>query len=117
MEALIGRLEEIAEGRPHRFDMGRISVCVVRRGDHLYALYDSCPHRQARLSDGTVSGTSVPSAVGVVEYGRDGEILRCPWHGWEFDATDGRALHDPQRQRVRSYRVRVDNGDVYVSTR
>jgi nitrite reductase/ring-hydroxylating ferredoxin subunit len=117
VETRVGRLDELPEGRPRRFEAGRVSVCLVRKGADVYALYDQCPHRQAHLSDGRVDGTAVPSDVGVVEFGRDGEILRCPWHGWEFDVTTGRSLHDPDRQRVRSYRVRVEAGEVYVAMR
>jgi 3-phenylpropionate/trans-cinnamate dioxygenase ferredoxin subunit len=41
-------------------------------------------------------------------YERGGEILRCPWHGWEFDLRDGRSVVDPERTRVRSYPVEVE---------
>lgn len=34
-----------------------------------------------------------------------GEVLTCPWHGWEFDVCTGRALANPQA-RVRAYPVR-----------
>jgi 3-phenylpropionate/trans-cinnamate dioxygenase ferredoxin subunit len=36
-------------------------------------------------------------------------ILRCPWHGWEFDLTTGRSVFNPHRTRVRSYRVSVES--------
>jgi nitrite reductase/ring-hydroxylating ferredoxin subunit len=29
------------------------------------------------------------------DYGLDGCILRCPWHGWEFDLRTGEHLVDP----------------------
>jgi nitrite reductase (NADH) small subunit len=109
------RTDEIAEGQAKGFEVGRRRLVLVRSHGRFYALNDQCPHRAARLSDGTVGGTAVPSDVGVVEYGRDGEILRCPWHGWEFDITNGCSLHDPGRQRVRSYPVHVEDGHVFVS--
>ena len=41
---------------------------------------------------------------------RPGEMLiRCPWHGWEFDLRTGQSWFDPERTRVRSYRVTVEN--------
>jgi 3-phenylpropionate/trans-cinnamate dioxygenase ferredoxin subunit len=114
MEQLIGRLEDFPEGKPWRFDTGRFSLCLVRRGERVFALYDQCPHRQANLSAGTVGGTAVPSEVGVFEYGRDGEILRCPWHGWEFDVRTGQSYCEPERIQVRSYPVEVAEGQRVV---
>ena len=51
-------------------------------------------------------------SAGPGEYARgtDGEIIRCPWHGWEFDVRTGRSWFDPERTRVRSYRTGVRSG-------
>ena len=38
---------------------------------------------------------------------RPGEIIRCPWHAWEFDLRTGASWFDPERKRVRSYEVEV----------
>lgn len=108
------RADEVPEGKPRPFTAGRVNVVLLRKGDQFYALNDRCPHRQAMLSYGLVRGTSLPSEVGVIRYGRAGEILQCPWHGWEFDITDGRSLHDPAHDRVRAYPVTVRDGGVYV---
>lgn len=40
-------------------------------------------------------------------WGREGEILRCPWHGWEFDITTGKSVFNPHRMRVKSFTVTV----------
>jgi nitrite reductase/ring-hydroxylating ferredoxin subunit len=45
---------------------------------------------------------------------RDGQIVRCPWHQWEFDLTNGHTLADPTR-KIRTYRVDVDDGEVYLT--
>jgi 3-phenylpropionate/trans-cinnamate dioxygenase ferredoxin subunit len=39
-------------------------------------------------------------------------MVRCPWHGWEFDLRTGRSWFDPERTRVRSYPVTVHRGVV-----
>ena len=36
-------------------------------------------------------------------------MLRCPWHGWEFDILDGRSVFNPHRVRARSYEVLVES--------
>jgi nitrite reductase/ring-hydroxylating ferredoxin subunit len=110
MSTFVCRAEDVPEGEPHSFDAGRVRVCVVRRGDRFYALNDRCPHRQVALSAGTLGGTALPSEVGIVRYGRDGEILRCPWHGWEFDVRTGQSWFDPGQVRVRRYEVAVEPG-------
>jgi len=44
---------------------------------------------------------------------RAGEIIRCPWHLWEFDIATGRCLVDAEA-RVKTYPVSIENGDVIV---
>ena len=39
-----------------------------------------------------------------------GEILRCPWHGWEFDIRTGQSYCDPKKFRTRAYPVNVEPG-------
>jgi 3-phenylpropionate/trans-cinnamate dioxygenase ferredoxin subunit len=54
---------------------------------------------------------AMPSAPGEYVWAREGEILRCPWHGWEFDITTGRSIFNPHRMRVRTYEVTVEAAD------
>ena len=44
---------------------------------------------------------------------RDGEIIRCPWHLWEFEIATGRCLVD-SRARVKTYPVHVEEDRVVV---
>ncbi len=73
------------------------------------ALRNVCPHQGAPLCRGTVDGTAMPSHPGEHIWRRQGEILRCPWHGWEFDLLTGISLFD-QRYRVKTYRVELQDG-------
>jgi phthalate 4,5-dioxygenase len=76
-------------------------------GDGRWGLLDrACPHRGADLSFGRLEG--------------DG--LRCPFHGWKFDA-DGRCLETPaeplgsklcERIRQRSYPVVERSGVIFA---
>jgi nitrite reductase/ring-hydroxylating ferredoxin subunit len=40
-------------------------------------------------------------------------VLRCPWHGWEYDISTGRNLIDPSR-KLTTYPVTVEDGDLIV---
>jgi len=59
---------------------------------------------------------TLPSQPGEYLWGRDGEILRCPWHGWEFDLTNGRSIFNPHRVRVKVYAETVEAEDPSVET-
>jgi nitrite reductase/ring-hydroxylating ferredoxin subunit len=61
-----------------------------------------------------VCGTVLPTGERAFAYGRDGEILRCAWHGWEFEIATGRALVDPS-VRARTFPVAVVDGAVVVT--
>ena len=59
----------------------------------------------------------LPSATGEVEYGLQGRILRCPWHGYEFDlAAGGRAVFTSYKARLRMFPVTIDKGRIIVET-
>ncbi|BFT74624.1 Rieske (2Fe-2S) protein [Paenibacillus sp. P36] len=78
-----------------------------------YAWRNLCPHAAAPVCEGVVCGTRLPSLVYQYEYGRDQEILRCPWHGWEFGLTDGKHLVEGG-VKLRGYEVEVEGNDIYV---
>ena len=61
----------------------------------------------------TYRGT-LPSAPGEFRWGREGEILACPWHGWEFDLLTGKALADTRRH-LRLFPVTVEDDTVFVT--
>ena len=90
-------------------------LAVARTPDGEFrALRNKCPHQGAPLGRGFLTGTFLPSDYGEYQYGRESEIVRCPWHRWEFDSHTGQSLHDPDGCRVASYRLRIDGDDVVV---
>jgi nitrite reductase (NADH) small subunit len=66
------------------------------------------PARRGPVCQGRVAGTSLPSKVYEYIYGMEGRILRCPWHGWEFDLATGTHLVDPQT-RLKEIAVETDS--------
>ena len=98
------------------------SIGVFNVKGKYYALRNLCPHAGAELCRGIVTGMNESSGVGEYHWVRDGEILRCPWHGWEFDILTGRSVFAPESVRVKtyearvveSYRVDVDEGGMVV---
>lgn len=110
----LGPVDEWQPGDRRRVDIAGRAICVVRTDDSYYALNDTCPHHGASLSRGTVGGTMVASAPQTYEYGKENGIIRCPWHGWEFELASGCAMFDPNGMRVRTYPVKVVDERVVV---
>jgi nitrite reductase/ring-hydroxylating ferredoxin subunit len=105
---VVGTTDEIPPGGRTIVDIDGRSIGVFNVAGRYYALRNTCPHAGARLCEGTLSGLVTSSAPGEYTYERSEEILRCPWHGWEFDITTGRSWFDPARTRVRAYETTVE---------
>jgi nitrite reductase (NADH) small subunit len=105
---------ELPVGARRILRLGRRSIGVFNVAGRFYALHNGCPHKGGPLCEGRVCGTTLPAEGYTFVYGREGEIVRCAWHGWEFEIATGRALADP-RVRARTYPVAVENGQVVVT--
>jgi nitrite reductase (NADH) small subunit len=111
---VVCRASELAPGERLIVEVEGRSVGVFNVGGRFYALHNGCPHKGGPLCAGRVTGTALPTTDRAFTYGREGEILRCAFHGWEFEIATGRALADP-RVRARTYDAEVVDGDVTVS--
>jgi nitrite reductase (NADH) small subunit len=87
---------EIAPGGRKIVTVGRLEIGLFNVEGKVRAYRNACPHAGAPVCVGKISGTSLPSNVYEYIYGSEGCILRCPWHGWEFDLRTGQHLVDPQ---------------------
>ena len=107
----VGPQTDIAEGGVKIVEHGAISIGVFRVGGEFYALRNQCPHQGAPLCLGKLHTTHAPAAVGEFQPALPGRVLRCPWHGWEFDIVTGKGLYDA-RGRVKTYATRLDDQGV-----
>lgn len=95
--------------------IGRREIGILRRGDgRVQAVRNWCPHKGAPMCKFKPTGTMIPGPPGTLEWGHEGEILRCPWHGFEFNIDTGLRLYTESRMRLRIYPARVENGDIIV---
>jgi 3-phenylpropionate/trans-cinnamate dioxygenase ferredoxin subunit len=91
-----------------------ISIGVFNIGGKVFAVKNVCPHLGAPLCQGSIHATHGPSDVFAFQPDLAGRVLRCPWHGWEFDIVTGKALYD-RNSRVANYACEVnENGDIVV---
>ena len=101
-------VDELAVGKRKIVEINGRSIGVFNIDDQFYAVRNRCPHKGAPLCKGMVQGLVTGEEPGQFEIERDGEILRCPWHGWEFDLKTGGSVFNPHKMRVKSYEVSVE---------
>jgi len=85
-------------------------IAVFNIKGELFALLNRCPHQGGSLVDGHLIGLVEAPEPGRYCYSRPGEILRCPWHGWEFDVRTGKSWCEPSRIRTKAYEIAVEAG-------
>lgn len=107
---IVGRVSELVPGDRKIVETEGRSIGVFNVHGNFFAIRNSCPHQAAPLCLGSIKGMTMPSKPGEYIWARDGEILRCPWHGWEFDITTGRSIFNPHRMRVKAYDVTIEEG-------
>jgi nitrite reductase (NADH) small subunit len=110
----VGTLEDVRREGCRVVQIDGRPVAVLSVGDDFFAVSDRCPHRGAPMSAGSVGGTLVASAPQQFVYGRHERVLRCPWHGWEFDLESGRSILEPRRVGLRVFPVTCENGQVVL---
>ena len=66
------------------------------------------------MCEGNLTGLVLSDDPGHYNYIRRGEIIRCPWHGWEFDVRDGKSFCDPEKINLRTYGIEVADGQRVV---
>ena len=108
---IVCTVSEIPPGKRKIVEVGGRSIGVFNVNGEFSALRNSCPYQGGPLCIGRLAGTMLPSRPGEYRWGREGEKLPSPWHGWEFDVTNGKSVFNPHRTRVASYEVTVESGE------
>jgi 3-phenylpropionate/trans-cinnamate dioxygenase ferredoxin subunit len=106
---VVCRTSELPPGERRIVEVNGISIGVFNVKGEYYALHNRCPHKAAPLCLGVQRGLITGPEPYRYEVTRQDEIICCPWHGWEFDLTNGRSVFNPHRVRVRNYPVTVES--------
>jgi 3-ketosteroid 9alpha-monooxygenase subunit A len=101
--------DEIAPGQVHRMHyFGRDMVAWRARSGRVTVMDAYCEHLGAHLGYG-----------GSVQAGESGDVIQCPFHGWQWD-TEGRNVCIPYEprpnrgKRMRTYPAVERNESVYL---
>ena len=106
-QVVVCQADEVTVGGCKIVDVNGRSIGLFNVDGHYHALLNYCPHKGAELCAGPVTGTSMPTDKREFVYGRENALIRCAWHGWEFEIATGQCLLDAT-VRAKSYTVTVD---------
>ena len=96
--AKVARVSEVPEGTGKVVSANGEEIALFHANGKFYATHNTCIHRGGPLGEGSLDGT----------------IVTCPWHGWEYDATTGVCITNPDAQ-LQCFPVKVEGEDVLVS--
>ena len=93
----IANAAEIPDGERRIVQVDGLTIGVFHHKGGWYALRNSCLHRGGPVCTGTL----------------EGDTLTCPWHGFQYDVTDGRLLVDPAAH-LATYPIFVEDDQVVL---
>jgi 3-phenylpropionate/trans-cinnamate dioxygenase ferredoxin subunit len=94
----VARVEELPPGARLHYAFDEETVIVLNVGGEFYAIADLCSHDGGPLEDGALIDHQI----------------ECPRHGACFDIRTGRVTRPPASDSIPTYRVKVEDGLVYV---
>lgn len=95
---IVGRTDDIPPSAGVSFELPDGSeLASYNVNGEFYATENFCPHRGARLTEGTMCE----------------HIVECGLHGWQFDVRSGECL--TVEERIKTYEVFVDDGVVKIN--
>jgi len=109
----VGSIDEIPHGECKIVKVDGREIGIFNVHGEFHAVRNICPHQFAPVCRGQVQGTTMPSEPGEFVWGMEGEVLICPWHGWEFDLIRGNSLFN-SRVKLNTYPVEIDGPDVIL---
>ncbi len=89
--------DELPEGRVTTVTAEHIGICLTHHNGKFSGLDNRCPHQGGPLGEGSI----------------ENGLLRCPWHGWDFDPHTGQSPggHDDS---IVTYPIDIRDDGVYV---
>ena len=93
----VASLDELQPGTGIVAEVGDKTLAVFNLDGNCYAIDNTCVHRGGPLGEGDL----------------EGDVVTCPWHGWEYNVKTGACVNNPSAC-VAKYSVVVEGDDVKV---
>lgn len=89
---------KLAQDKPTRAMYEGTPILLVRRGQRIFAMAETCSHFSGPLSEGTLFG----------------DAIECPYHASRFSLEDGHVINGPAVHPQPCLEVRTRNGQIEV---
>lgn len=93
---LVG-VSDVPPGTGQVIEINDRSIAIFNVDGTFFALDNTCAHRGGPLGEGEL----------------EGEIVTCPWHGWEYNVRTGISITTPSAS-VKTYEVKTEGNDVKI---
>jgi nitrite reductase/ring-hydroxylating ferredoxin subunit len=107
---VVATVDQIPPGERMLVTVDGREIGIFNVGGEYFGIGNRCPHNGGSLCKGRIVGLVEANEPGSYQFSRRGELVRCPWHGWEFDLRTGKSWCEPDRTKVRSYDLKVEPG-------
>ena len=94
----VAQTSEIPAGQGKCVEVEGRRLAIFNVDGSYYAIDDVCQHQGGPLGEVELSG----------------KIVTCPWHGWEYDVTNGINTFDTDLKQEQ-FQVKVDGNDILVA--
>ncbi len=91
------RVSDLRPGSIQEFQIEGTAIALANVAGKIYAINNTCLHEGGPLGEGFLEGA----------------VVTCPWHGWQFDVTNGKDLQDPS-VGVACYPTELRGEDIFV---
>jgi len=91
------KASDVAPGAVHEVQVEGKAIALANLAGKFFAINNTCLHRGGPLGEGSLQD----------------KIVTCPWHGWEYDVTNGKLVQNPSLS-VACYPTEVRGDEVFV---
>ena len=88
----------LPEGRVQTVTAGHQGVCLTHYKGKFSALDNKCPHQGGPLGEGSI----------------ENGMLRCPWHGWDFDPCSG-LPPGGYDDGIQTFEVKEEGDEIFIA--
>ncbi len=108
---VVAKLGEIAPGTSKLVAVANREIGVFNIDGAFYALLSKCPHEGASLCRGKIVQRVESDEPGQYCIVAGSAMIRCPWHGWQYDIRTGQSWCDSDNIGLRKFAVSVETGE------